>query len=244
MCESQKFLTTTHTSGIRTLMRNELSTAQAAVLAELHRRNDSGEPLPTYRELCAQFRWSSTGTARDHLQALARKGYIQLSNGRARKIQILGSAAAVKRVPILGLVVAGLPVAATEAKQGSLPIPADWTNTGSHFAVRVAGDSMVGAGIFDGDYVVVRQTPRPNDGDVVVVTVDGDTTLKRLRQTRGQLRLMAENKRYAPIVVGDDRTVVVHGVVVGLLRSYHTEQPSGRSCRTSYRVTGLQGLKK
>lgn len=209
-------------------MENELSATQAAVLAELRRKADSGEPFPTYRELCAQFGWSSTGTARDHLQALARKGCIQLAAGRARKIRLLDSTAAVTRVPIIGRVVAGSPVAVNEAKEGMLPIPAHWANRGAHFALRVAGDSMEGAGIFQDDYVIARQTPVPNNGDIVVATIDGETTLKRYRRVRGRLYLIAENPRYSPIAVTGNQTAVVHGVVVGLLRSYDNKQPNGR----------------
>lgn len=83
---------------------------------------------------------------------------------------------------------------------------------------------MEGAGIIENDFVVARQTPVPKDGEIVVATIDGETTLKRFRRNRGQLHLVAENPRYSPIAVTKDQTVVIHGVVVGLLRSYDTKQ--------------------
>ena len=133
-----------------------------------------------------------------------------------------------KRVPILGRVAAGSPVGVSEAKEGMLPIPAHWANTGSHFALQVEGDSMEGAGIFENDYVIARQTPVPKDGDIVVATIDGETTLKKFRRARGQFYLVAENPRYSPIAVTGNQNLVVLGVVVGLLRSYDNKQPNGR----------------
>lgn len=199
---------------------DRLTLIQARILAAIRRRADRGEPVPTYRDLCAEFGWSSTGTARDHLQALARKGYLELSGGRAhRQIRLREEPLAVIRVPVVGRVVAGSPITAEENVEGRIPVPAEWAGRGAHFALRVTGDSMKDAGILDGDHVIVRQQASAEDGDIVVATLEGETTLKRLRRRGRLVSLVAENPCYRPIEVRTD-AAVIHGVVVGLLRGY------------------------
>jgi repressor LexA len=193
--------------------------AQARVLAVIQNRVEQGEPAPTYRDLCEEFGWSSTGTVRDHLRALARKGYVQLSGPRHRQIRLRGEPLAVSHVPIVGRVVAGLPVLAEENVEGRLPVPVEWTTRGTYFALRVNGDSMKNAGILEGDYVVVRQQATAEDREVVVVVLEGSTTLKRLQHIGKRLLLAADNPRYRPIQVQTE-TAVIQGVVVGLLRAY------------------------
>lgn len=207
-------------------MQKPLTGKQAAVLDFLRRRADNGDPPPTNREICAEFGWNSTRSARDHLRALARKGYVEVSGGRGhRSIRILEQPVAVARVPLVGRVVAGVPVEAVENVEGRLPVPAEWTAEGTCFAVRVNGDSMKDAGILEDDVVVVRKQATADDGDIVVVTLDGETTLKRLRQRRGRAVLVAENRRYRSIRVGTD-SAGIQGVVVGLMRTF---RPAGGS---------------
>ncbi len=197
-----------------------LTQVQADVLAAIRGRLDRGEPPPTYRDLCAEFGWGSTGTVRDHLRALARKGYLELSGGRAhRQIRLLDESPAASRVPLVGRVVAGVPLAAEENVESRIPVPEEWIGRGRHFALRVNGDSMMNAGILDGDCVVVRQQATAEDGDIVVATLDGETTLKRLRRSGRRVSLAAENPRYRPIEVQSENAVV-QGVVVGLMRGY------------------------
>jgi repressor LexA len=195
---------------------DELTPIQREVLESLRRHADLGDAPPTYRDLCQEFGWSSTGTARDHLRALARKGCLELSGGRARLLR-LSNVAPVVRVPLLGHIVAGLPVPAEELVEGQVPVPAEWVGSGSAFALRVHGQSMVGAGIQDGDVVVVRKQSTAKDGDVVAATVDGETTLKRLYRRSGRVRLVAENPSYPDLEVRSE-DLVVHGIAVGLLR--------------------------
>ena len=198
-------------------MREPLSPGQVRVLHALRDRVDEGLAPPTYRELCEQFGWRSTGTARDHLRALADKGYIRLSGGQARQVTLLDDRDPAAHVPILGRVVAGIPEAAEEERAGTLPVPRGWLRGGRHFALAVAGDSMSGAAILDGDFVVVRATPSARSGHVVVATVDGETTVKVLDVGSDGARLLAANPKYPPIPLAQG-SVVVHGVVVGVLR--------------------------
>ncbi len=199
---------------------------QARVFDTVRRRAERGEPPPTYRELCAEFGWRSTGTVRDHLRALARKGFVQLT-GRHRQLRPSGDRPPVTFVPLVGRVVAGVPVISDENIEERVPVPAGWTRQGSTFALCVAGDSMRDAGILEGDQVIVRQSSAASDGDIVVATLDGETTIKRLRLRNGHATLVAENPAYRPIEVrpGD---AVIQGVVVGLLRAYQEATVVGR----------------
>jgi len=196
-----------------------LTQKQARLVDYLRQRSDRGEPVPTYRELCEHFGWASTGTARDHLRALSRKGYVTLGDRKARRVQLRREWAPVTRVPVLGEVVAGPPIAADESTDGRVAIPAEWAYRGTHFALRVRGDSMKDAGILPGDQVVLRMQSTAEDNDIVAATVDGETTLKRLSMQGGRAVLKAANPAYRPIELKRG-TTLIHGVVVGLLRCY------------------------
>ena len=123
---------------------------------------------------------------------------------------------------------AGIPITADENVEARIPVPAEWTGRSAHFALLVAGDSMKDAGILDGDCVVVRHQTTADDGEIVVATLDGETTLKRLRRRGRRVTLVAENPRYRPIEVQTD-TAVIQGIVVGLLRAYDSRGSHGRS---------------
>lgn len=206
-------------SGTSSTVEHEpLTPAQADLLATIRDRASRGESAPSYRDLCEEFGWASTGTARDHLQALARKGYITLSGGRARQVRLVEPPAAVARVRMLGRVVAGRPEEAREVDDGEIAVPASWVGRGSYFALTVDGESMRDAAILDGDTVVVREQKTAKDGQIVVATVAGETTVKRLSIRAHGVRLVAENPRFAPIEVQDGE-VTIHGVVVAVMRS-------------------------
>jgi repressor LexA len=214
---------------------DELTKPQRGVLEALRRRADQSEPVPTYRELCAEFGWASTGTVRDHLRALVRKGHVKLT-GKHRQIRLLDQRPAAASVPLVGRVVAGLPAISDENIEQWIPVPAEWARRSTLFALRVTGDSMRDAGILEGDRIVVRHQPVAGDRDVVVATVEGETTVKRLRLRKGRVMLVPENSRYRPIEVRSVRAVI-HGVVVGVLRAYGNGQngwpPINRSFRAS-----------
>jgi repressor LexA len=195
-----------------------LTRIQGTVLEAVRRRADQGEPAPTYRELCAEFGWTSTGTVRDHLRALVRKGYLELT-GRHRQLRLREERPSVVRVPLVGRVVAGVPVISDENIEQRIAVPAAWTRKGTFFAVRVVGDSMCDAGILEGDQVVVRQRSVAADGDFVIATLEGETTVKRLRINGHRMVLVAENPQYRSIEVRAEESLI-QGVVVGLMRAY------------------------
>jgi repressor LexA len=143
----------------------------------------------------------------------------------------LNDVAPVARVPLLGRVVAGSPVSTEEVADWRVPVPAEWIGRSSGFALRVCGDSMVGAGIQDGDVVVVRQQGTAKDGDVVAATIGAETTLKRFRRRKGRVVLAAANPAYPDIEVGSE-DLVIHGVAVGLLRKLAPASQMAPSRRT------------
>ncbi|HLH78258.1 MAG TPA: transcriptional repressor LexA [Candidatus Binataceae bacterium] len=211
-----------------------LTRIQASVLDALRKRADVGKPPPTYRELCAEFGWRSTGTARDHLRALVRKGFIK-TTGTHRNIRLRDDRPPIAFVPLLGRVVAGIPVISEEDAEGHVAVPAAWAGRDALFALRVSGDSMRDAGILEGDHVIVRKTSTGNDGDIVVATFEGETTLKRLRLRRNRVSLVAENPVYPPIEVRSEDPVI-QGVVVGLMRSYRVS--ASRARRAGHGLAG------
>ena len=169
---------------------------------------------PTIREIGQAFRYRSTGTVRDHVRALVAKGQLRVTPGKSRGIMPHQVASA---VPILGRVRAGGPVLADENMEGAFDLTREFSGD-NVFALKVRGDSMEEAGIHDGDLVIVRAQGQVETGAIVVATVEGEATVKRLGRRGGQLELQPANKRYQPIPVGATTRVV--GRVIGVIRSY------------------------
>ncbi len=175
---------------------------------------------PTIREISENFAISVKG-AYDHVKAIERKGYISLNNHRSRTIEVLERGQPeedpVVTVPLLGNVAAGKPLFAEENHDGGIPVPQQLIGSGTHFALHVQGDSMVGAGIMDGDVAIFRQQPTAENGDIVVATVDDAVTLKRFYKETNRVKLKAENPKYPPIYTQDVRIL---GKLAHIIRSY------------------------
>jgi repressor LexA len=176
---------------------------------------------PSIHEIGRQFKIASTNGVSDHLKALEKKGYIRRVGKRAIKIvNALGKSVltATREVPVLGRVPAGKPFLSEENIEAVIAIPEDM-GSGKTFALEVKGDSMIGAGIMDGDRVIVKQQATAENGDIVCAVIDGEATLKRFFKKDGTITLKAENEKYAPITVsaGEFR---IAGRVVGLLRKF------------------------
>ena len=166
---------------------------------------------PSVREIGAAVGLRSTASVSYHLQALQEKGLIQAPGAKGRK-RALVTGSRPGQIPVIGVVTAGLPILAVENQDGTIP----WTEAGC-FALRVRGDSMVGAGILEGDKVVVRPQPSADDGQIVVARIDDEATVKRLLRRNGQVWLMPENDNYTPI---DGTHAEIIGVVRGVVREY------------------------
>ena len=180
-------------------------------------RNDGA--IPTVREIAGAFGFSSTNSVNTHLEALVNKGYISRRPGAARNIEIAPDYLTPERgVPIVGSVAAGTPIDAIENLEGYLDLDAIY-EPGLHFALRIAGDSMIEAGFWDGDYAIVRQQPKVESGEIGVAIIDGQATVKRFRWLDGGgLMLVPENEKYQPFTVDPEAEFRVGGKVVGMHR--------------------------
>ena len=172
---------------------------------------ENGYP-PTVREICAAVGLKSTATVSYHLTELKRLGKIQSDAGKRRAISLPEQARS-GRIPIVGVVTAGYPILATENIEGSLP----WDGDSSCFALRIKGDSMIGAGILDGDKVVVRPQPEAQNGEIVIALIEDEATCKRFHRDRTGVWLLPENPEYEPI---DGTNAVIIGKVKAVIREY------------------------
>ena len=188
------------------------SNKQEEILAFLTRYLEKNGHGPSIREIGNAVGLRSTSTVHYHLSELKRQGKIEMDERKKRTIT-LPFAAHGREIPIVGVVTAGFPILAQENIEGYLP----WEGDPSCFALRVRGDSMVGAGILDGDTVVVRPQPTALDGQIVVALLGDEATVKRLSLRHGDVRLLPENPAYPPL---DGREASILGVVKAVLREY------------------------
>ena len=176
---------------------------------------------PSIPEIGSQFKIASTNGVADHLKALEKKGYIRRIGKRAIEVlSTLGKPVltAVRDIPIVGRVPAGKPFLSEENIEGLLTVPSDM-GSGRLFALQVKGDSMIGAGILDGDRVIVKQQGTAENGEIVCALIQGEATLKRFYKKDGVITLKAENEKYAPISVSAGEFRIL-GKVVGLMRKF------------------------
>ena len=166
---------------------------------------------PSVRENGAAVGLRSTASVSYHLQALQEKGLLQAPSAKGRK-RALVTGVRPGQIPVVGVVTAGMPILAIENQEGTLP----WPEPGC-FALRVRGDSMIDAGILDGDKVVVRPQPTADNGQIVVARLEDEATVKRLLRKNGQVWLMPENDCYEPI---DGNQAEIIGIVKGVVREY------------------------
>ncbi|MGE5550776.1 MAG: transcriptional repressor LexA [Bacteroidota bacterium] len=202
----------------------ELSERQRAILAfiedEILRK---GYP-PSVREIGEAVGLSSSSTVHAHLSHLEEMGYIRRDPTKPRAIEVLVSddrpefRRNLVRVPIVGRVAAGQPILADENIEEYFPLPRDFGPVDDAFMLRVRGQSMIEAGIFDGDLVVVQRTSQANNGDIIVALIEDEATVKRFFREQTRIRLQPENSNMEPIYVSD---LIVVGRVVGLVRRIH-----------------------
>lgn len=178
--------------------------------------------VPTMREIASRFGFKSTNGVRDHLVALERKGYILRRDNVSRGIQIapefLDGDESARGLPIVGRVAAGAPITAIENLEGYLELDTLYDRD-RHYALRVRGDSMVDAGIQDGDFCIVREQPNVDEGEIAVAVVEGEATVKRIYRKAGVVELRPENELYRPLFVNlEDTDFRIGGKVVGIHR--------------------------
>ena len=178
---------------------------------------DSGYP-PTRADIAADMGFRSANAAEEHLKALARKGAIEVIPGTSRGIRLPGGIG----LPIIGRVAAGNPLLALEHIEDTCDIPPSLFSPSADFLLRVQGDSMIGAGILDGDLLAVHKSAEARNGQIVVARIEDEVTVKRLRRTRrDQVLLLPENDDYDPIEVDlKQQELVIEGLSVGVIRRH------------------------
>lgn len=179
---------------------------------------------PTVRDICTALDIKSTSTAHAYLAKLEAKGYIHRSQGKSRSVRIKQAPRETQstvKIPVLGRVAAGLPILAAENCEGYIDFPVEPHHKKSYkemYGLRVVGESMIGAGIMNGDIVVVQKEHTAENGDIVVALVEDEATVKRFYKENGHYRLQPENDTMKPIIVDE---VYILGRVCGVLRYYH-----------------------
>ena len=193
-----------------------LTTKQKQVLKFIYQKIKNTQLPPTIREIGEQFGFSSTGTVRDYLNVLVRKGFIRISAHKSRAIELVKTN--LFSIPILGRVHAGLPSLAVEEIEGYLDLDSLVFSDDSTFALRIRGDSMVDAGILPDDLVLVRKQKTAQLGDIVVALIHDEATVKYLRKYNRQFYLEPANSNYQFIPVNEDVTIL--GKVISVIRKF------------------------
>jgi repressor LexA len=196
-----------------------LTDRQAAVLSFVEQRQAETGICPSHEEIAAHFRWRSTYAVRQHLRLMAQKGVVICSPGKFRAIRVTRSRQ-ILGIPILGRIPAGPLAEGVEEAGEILPVAPDYFGGGALFALRVHGESMKNAGIFDGDLAVMRHQTSVEDGEIAAVQINHEATLKRVFRTAEGLILRAENPAISDrwVTADEQSEVTIGGVCVGLIR--------------------------
>lgn len=177
---------------------------------------------PSVRDICTAVHLKSTSSVHSHLETLEKNGYIRRDPTKPRAIEILDESFNMMRremvsIPILGQVAAGEPILAEQNIEEYIPFPAEFITKKQAFLLRVHGESMINAGILDGDLVLVEQRNTAHNGEMVVAMIDDSATVKRFYKEEGIIRLQPENDTMDPIIVKD---CVIVGKVIGVFRIF------------------------
>lgn len=200
-------------------MDSDLTPKEAAILAVIKKNiRQKGYP-PSVREIGQAVGLNSSSTVHGYLKKLESKGYLRRDATKPRAMEVLddleGEKVEFVNVPLLGKVAAGMPLLAVENREDLFPLPTHFTGNGEFFMLTVRGDSMIEAGILDGDMVIVRRQNDANNGDVVVALLDEEATVKKFYKEKNRIRLQPENSLMEPIYTTD---LQVLGKVIGLVR--------------------------
>lgn len=205
-------------------MANTQSTKQLEVLQYIHERVQAQGYPPTVREICEAVGLSSTSTVHGHLSRLEKKGLLQKDPTKPRAIELTVTGleaigATPNQIPVLGVVTAGEPILAVQEATDFFPIPPNLSAEDNElFMLTIRGESMINAGILDGDDVIIKRQSSANNGDIVIaMTAEDEATCKRFYKEAGYYRLQPENDLLDPIILDQ---VTILGKVIGLYRSH------------------------
>ena len=200
-----------------------ISTKQQEILEYIKEQILSHGYPPTVRDICQAVNLRSTSSVHAHLETFEKNGYIRRDPTKPRAIEIIDDEFNMSRrdmvnIPIIGTVTAGEPILATENIEGYFPVLADCLSQGTVFMLHVKGESMINAGILDGDSVIIRQQSTADNGDMVAALIDDSATIKTFYKEDGYIRLQPENDTMEPIIVDD---CAILGKVVALYRQFN-----------------------
>ena len=200
-----------------------LTKRQREILSYLATYTEQNGYAPSFEEIAETFKYSSLATVHEHLTNLERKGYIKRSYNESRAIEILPSDVTPRalELPILGSVAGGLPIEAMEQGDTMCVPDAFVRRPGSHYVLRVRGNSMIDEQIRDGDFVVINERQSADNGEMVIALMNGSsaTVKKFYRERDGRIRLQPANETMPPIYVHEN-DISIQGIVVGVLRRY------------------------
>ena len=210
-------------------MKKQLTERQQEILLFIEQFRESNGYPPTLREIGKKFSISSTFGVKRHLDALVKKGYLNIESNASRGISRIRNDEdkpkynyennVFAKVPIVGRVAAGSPITAIENIEGSVIVdPAFIKKAEDSFALRVKGDSMINSGIFENDLVIVTPNKNPMNGEIVVAMLDDEATVKTFENKNNKIRLIPSNDNYQPIEITTDREFSIVGKVVGVVR--------------------------
>lgn len=201
----------------------ELTRGQAKVLDFIQAEIHAGRPIPTLREIAGRFDFRSHRAAADHLDALKRKGFLVAEPGKARALRVISPLAKLRSrfvdIPLFGSIPAGTPQNREQEAEGCVTVDVGsigFKPTRNTFALRVAGDSMIGRHVLDEDIVVLEHGPEPRNGQIVAALIDGESTLKTFVVKGGKPYLKAENPKYPNLIPAQE--LMIQGVFKALIR--------------------------
>ena len=211
-------------------MKNELTDRQKDILDFIQQFAEANGYPPTYREIGKHFNIVSTFGVKRHIDALAKKGFIMVTSKTSRTIAVVNDELNKFKnpndnaigLPIIGRVAAGYPILAEENIEGRLMLDSSLIgNKESCFGLRVQGDSMINAGIFEGDLVIVLPQSTANNGDIIIALLHDEATLKKYERRNNKIYLVPENEKYKPIEVDNNEEFSIIGKVIGVFRTYN-----------------------
>lgn len=211
-------------------MQNKTNEKQQMILDFLNEQIEKNGYPPSVREICNAVGFKSTSTVHGYLEKLKNEGLIKKDASKPRALKVINNKKNAKsnesksmysgkelvEIPIVGKVTAGQPILAVENIEDTFPLPLDFVQNGTAFMLRVRGDSMIEAGIFDNDYILIKQQATANNGDIVVALIEDEATVKTFYKEKGFIRLQPENKFYDPIIVRENLSIL--GKVIGVFR--------------------------
>ena len=210
-------------------MKTDLTDRQKDILGFIQEYVELNNFPPTYREIGQKFKIVSTFGVKRHIDALVKKGYLNSGNNLSRTLTLVVNNNPIKKeqttileIPVVGRVAAGQPILAEENIEGNIVIDKNFLGSRTEcFGLKVRGDSMINAGIMEGDLVIIQPQKEAVNGDIVVALIKDEATMKRFSLIDGRIHLIPENDNYEPIIIDNFEEFSIVGKVIGVFRSYN-----------------------